>query len=112
MVYYYNTEQDRDNNQNEMQAVLDTYGVAAVPALVVWADAGETQEIYFNEDIVDYFLDTDRFNYWTTLFTSNNSIYKVGVVQNLPATGLDCSIVQAVFEPFAFANRRSVLQKS
>ena len=63
MVYYYNTEQDRDNNQNEMQAVLDTYGVAAVPALVVWADAGETQEIYFNEDIVDYFLDTDRFNY-------------------------------------------------
>ena len=63
MVYYYNTEQDRDNNQNEMQAVLDTYGVTAVPALVVWADAGETQEIYFNEDIVDYFLDTDRFNY-------------------------------------------------
>ena len=63
MVYYYNTEQDRDNNQNEMQAVLDTYGVVAVPALVVWADAGETQEIYFNEDIVDYFLDTDRFNY-------------------------------------------------
>ena len=63
MVYYYNTEQDRDNNQNEMQAVRDTYGVAAVPALVVWADAGETQEIYFNEDIVDYFLDTDRFNY-------------------------------------------------
>lgn len=63
MVYYYNTEQDRDDNHDEMQAVLDTYGVATVPALVVWADAGETKEIYFNEDIVDYFLDTDRFSY-------------------------------------------------
>ena len=41
----------------------DLYGVAAVPALVVWADAGETQEVYFNEDIVDYFLDTSRFSY-------------------------------------------------
>lgn len=62
-VYYYNTEQDRDDNHDEMQPVLDAYGVAAVPALVVWADAGETQEVYFNEDIVDYFLDTDRFSY-------------------------------------------------
>lgn len=62
-VYYYNTEQDRDDNHDEMQPVLDTYGVAAVPALVVWAGAGETQEVYFNEDIVDYFLDTDRFSY-------------------------------------------------
>ena len=63
MVYYYNTEKDRDDNHDEMQAVLDTYGVATVPALVVWADAGETQAIYFNEDIVEYFLDTDRFSY-------------------------------------------------
>lgn len=63
LVYYYNTEQDRDDNHDEMQAVLDTYGVATVPALVVWADAGETQEVYFNEDIVDYFLDTSRFSY-------------------------------------------------
>ena len=62
-VYYYNTEQDRDDNHDEMQTVLDTYGVEAVPALVVWADAGETQEIYFNEDVVDYFLDTSRFSY-------------------------------------------------
>ena len=59
-VYYYNTEQDRDDNHDEMQPVLDTYGVAAVPALVVWAGAGETQEVYFNEDIVDYFLDTNK----------------------------------------------------
>ena len=63
MVYYYNTEQDRDDNHDEMQTVLDIYGVETVPALVVWADAGETKEIYFNEDIVDYFLDTDRFSY-------------------------------------------------
>ena len=63
LVYYYNTEQDRDDNHDEMQAVLDTYGVATVPALVVWADVGETQEVYFNEDIVEYFLDTDRFSY-------------------------------------------------
>lgn len=63
MVYYYNTEQDRDDNHDEMQTVLDTYGVGTVPALVVWADAGEIQEIYFNEDIVDYFLDTSRFSY-------------------------------------------------
>lgn len=63
LVYYYNTEQDRDDNHDEMQAVLDIYGVAAVPALVVWADAGKTQEVYFNEDIVDYFLDTSRFSY-------------------------------------------------
>lgn len=62
-LYYYNTEQDRDDNHDEMQAVLDTYGVAAVPALVVWAGAGETQEVYFNEDIIDYFLDTNRFSY-------------------------------------------------
>lgn len=62
-VYYYNTEQDRDDNHDEMQPVLDAYGVAAVPALVVWADAGETQEVYFNDDIVDYFLDTSRFSY-------------------------------------------------
>ena len=93
MVYYYNTEQDRDDNHDEMQTVLDTYGVGTVPALVVWADAGETQAIYFNEDIVEYFLDTDRFSYWTKFFTSINPIYKVGVIQNLPATGSDCSIV-------------------
>lgn len=62
-VYYYNTEQDRDDNHDEMQAVLNTYGVSTVPALVVWADSGETKEIYFNEDIVDYFLDTNRFRY-------------------------------------------------
>lgn len=56
-------EQDRDDNHDKMQAVLDTYGVAAVPALVMWVDAGETQEVYFNEDIVNYFLDTSRFSY-------------------------------------------------
>ena len=55
LVYYYNTD--------EMQKVLYTYGVVTVPALVVWSDAGETQAIYFNEDIVEYFLDTDRFSY-------------------------------------------------
>jgi len=62
-VYYYNTEQDRDTNHDDMQAVLDIYGVGTVLALVVWANAGETQEIYFNEDIVGYFLDTDKFEY-------------------------------------------------
>jgi len=95
-----------------MQTILDSYGFTVVPALVVWADAGETQEIYLHEDIVNYFLDTDRFSYWTTLFTSNSLIYKVGVVQNLPAIGSDCSIVQAVFDPVALAHRRSALQKS
>lgn len=63
MVYYYNTEQDRDNNYNEMQALLDTYGVVTVPALVVLADESKTQEIYFDKDILDYFLDTSKFSY-------------------------------------------------
>ena len=43
--------------------LLDTYGVIAVLPLVVWANAGETQEVYFNEEIVDYFLDTSNFKY-------------------------------------------------
>lgn len=63
LVYYYNTEQDRDNNYDEMQAVLDAYGVGTVPALVVLQEAGETKEVYFDEDIIDYFLDTSRFKY-------------------------------------------------
>ena len=63
LMYYYNTEQDRDNNYDEMQAVLDAYGVGTVPALVVLQEAGETKEVYFDEDIIDYFLDTSRFKY-------------------------------------------------
>jgi thiol:disulfide interchange protein len=63
LVYYYNTEQDRDTNYEAMQAALEKYGVSSVPALVVWASTGETQEICFNEDIVDYFLDTSKFRY-------------------------------------------------
>lgn len=62
-VYYYNTEQDRDTNAVEMQAVLDTYGVGTVPALVVLNGSAEKHETYFDEDIIDYFLDTNRFKY-------------------------------------------------
>ncbi len=62
-VYYYNTELDRENNPEQMQTVLDDYGVYSVPALVVRTNQGEIQEQYFDEDIVDYFLDTDRFSY-------------------------------------------------
>ena len=63
LVYYYNTEQDREDNHDAMQAVLDTYNVGTVPALAVFDNTGNTQEVYYDEEIIDYFLDTSKFNY-------------------------------------------------
>ena len=63
LVYYYNTEQDREDNHDAMQAVLDTYNVGTVPALAVCDNTSNTQEVYYDEEIVDYFLDTSKFKY-------------------------------------------------
>ena len=63
LVYYYNTEQDREDNHDAMQAVLDTYNVGTVPALAVCDNTSNTQEVYYDEESIDYFLDTNRFNY-------------------------------------------------
>ena len=63
LVYYYNTEQDREDNHDAMQAVLDTYNVGTVPALAVCDNTSNTQEVYYDEEIVDYFLYTSKFKY-------------------------------------------------
>ena len=61
-VYYYNTEQDRASRPEEMKMVLDVYGIASVPALAV-LEAGEVQTTYFDDDIIDYFLNSGEFVY-------------------------------------------------
>lgn len=61
-VYYYNTEQDRNDNAEEMERVLAIYSVDSLPSLVVWTGNGE-KEIYADEQIIEYFMDTERFDY-------------------------------------------------
>lgn len=61
-VYYYNTERDRNDNAEEMQSVLEIYGIDSLPSLVVWKGNGE-KEIYADEQMIEYFMDTERFDY-------------------------------------------------
>lgn len=61
-VYYYNTEQDRYSRPEEMHDILSFYLVNSVPALVVLKDR-EVQSIYFDKEIIDYFLNSGEFSY-------------------------------------------------
>ncbi len=45
-----------------MQAVLDTYGIDGVPVLVV-CKLGVVDAVFYDEDMISYFLDSGIFEY-------------------------------------------------